>query len=130
MSRVNRVIQNISPSGTVKVDTFVLEIVKELADSMKGMPLIAEQKYNPDFLLMVCTILESVFKNSKGDKVDKMVVLMKVLEGIFSALTDPDKRIIKTIVEHLHSNKQIVKVTTGYYKKILKSVGFKKKWLF
>jgi len=127
MSRVQKVLENIGPTGSIKTDTFVLEIIKALSESIKGVPFLSEQKYNPDFLLMVCTILESVFKHSKSNKVDKFLMLLKVLEGIFTTLTEVDKRVIKNIVEHLHSTKQIVKVTTGYYKKLFKVFGSRKK---
>lgn len=75
-----------------------------LDEQLKQIPNIQAYKLSNQITLLVCEIIEYLFKvNSKKYKVDKKAMVKEILIPIFG-LTEDEIKIIDTQIEYLHGN--------------------------
>jgi hypothetical protein len=67
-------------------------------------------KVNPDVILLVANLLENLIKNKK---INKKQVLLDIFVQLYN-IQAPDRAIIETQIEFLHSNKSIKKLSKFY----------------
>lgn len=82
-------------------------LVQTIVMKVGGIPLVHELKLNPELTLLVCNIVENSVPSKK--KIDKEKLVTEALTSIFT-LTDDEQKAIKSQIEFLHDNKQIVKI--------------------
>jgi hypothetical protein len=70
----------------------------------------AKYKSNPDVILLVCNLLENLIKNKK---INKKQLLLDIFVQLYN-IQAPDRAIIETNIEFLHSNKSIRKLSKFY----------------
>jgi hypothetical protein len=70
----------------------------------------AKYKSNPDVILLVCNLLENLIKNKK---INKKQILLEIFVQLYN-IQAPDRAIIETNIEFLHSNKAIKKLSKFY----------------
>lgn len=88
------------------------QIIEAIDQKIKRLPNYAELKHNPELVLLVCNLLENSIDNRKSKiKVDKKLLVLKVLTATFN-YNEQDKKQIDQTIEFLHSNKRIKKVST------------------
>jgi hypothetical protein len=71
-----------------------------------------DQKYktNPDIILLVCNLIENIVKHKK---INKKQLLLDIFVQLYN-IQAPDRAIIESQIEFLHSNKAIKKLSKFY----------------
>jgi hypothetical protein len=115
----------VKPMNSLLLQQQVIQIITHVKKEFNGIDF-ATLKYDEQFILHVCEIVENIFTDKRIKKRKKELV-MKIICGIIPELTDEDKREIGEKIEFLHSNNVIKKVAghTQMWNKI-KSVFSKK----
>ena len=88
------------------------DLASYIADKLKEVPNLYENRCNPDLILYICNCIENnLNKNTiASSKVDKKALFFQILFKLIPIIPDSDKVIIDQILEHLHSSGQIAKV--------------------
>lgn len=87
------------------------EIKSKVVARLTDLKLIdTKYKTNPDIILLVCNLLENLIKNKK---INKKQLLLDIFVQLYN-IQPPDRAIIETQIEFLHSNKSIKKLSKFY----------------
>lgn len=110
-----------------------LELEKQLADTInekiKALPNYLDLKLHPQVILLCCMYIENCdFKKKSKIKLDKKSLAMRILQSIYT-YSEPEKKQIDTIIEHLHTNNDIKKISYAKKCSILAYEWIKKKLL-
>lgn len=96
---------------------FVTEnIIKEVTEKVKTIPNYHLLKNEVELLKFICNIIENmILKNKK--KIDKKDIVIKIFSLLFS-LTEPDKENLSKLIDFLHQNKLIKRLSLKKQTKI------------
>ena len=84
-------------------------LLNDVYDIIKTIPNISELKTDPEFLLLVCRIVECKMGKNKQN-IDKKDLVINILDKVFT-LTDGEKEIFKANIQFLYDNNKIKKVS-------------------
>jgi len=101
----------IQPKHRLKNSQTTSQLVAFIVEQLKDIQDLAKQKIEPEFIKYVCNLVENVFVDAKKNKVNKKEIVFQIIQKVIPILTEDDKKIIDGIIEFLHSNKQIKKVS-------------------
>jgi hypothetical protein len=82
-------------------------LVQTISIKVGAIPLVHDLRMNTELTLLVCNIVENSVPSKK--KIDKEKLVIEALTSIFT-LTDEEQKAIKSQIEFLYDNKQIVKI--------------------
>lgn len=85
-------------------------IVEVIKNKVKTIPNIEEQKYNPELMIFISSVLEQTMFDNKL-KGDKMEMLLSVYRHVFE-LTTLDEVIVRKVIEFMLDN-NLVKIERG-----------------
>ena len=108
-----------NPLKLVKLKRSLLEvtsyhsILKSILDHLNSMNIQNELKKDPEFILYVCRLVESVdIPKNTPHKVNKKQLVKDIFVSFFPELNnDMDLNHLDILIEFLHSNKKIVGVS-------------------
>lgn len=118
----------IKPAHSLKVKKLVVDISNLVKEELKDMSL-DRLKIDPDVILFIATQIENSFSKKKDasyEKIDKKKMFLEILKKLIPNIQPQEEEIIITILEHLHSNGRIKKVSTWKCMKGLSSFFLKK----
>ena len=86
---------------------FYNSLVQLIAVKIGAIPLVEDLRMNTELTLLVCNITENSVPSKK--KIDKEKLVVEALTKVFT-LTDDEQKTIKSQIEFLYDNKQIIKI--------------------
>jgi hypothetical protein len=98
-------------NGVLK-DVRLNEVVSRIVERLVELKLV-DRKYigDAEFILYMMNMIEHLV--AKKDGIDKKTVVLSIFKNHYSA-TEPELKMVESILEFLHSNKRVKKVS--YYK--------------
>lgn len=98
-------------NGVLK-DVRLNEVVSKIVERLVELKLI-DRKYvgDAEFVLYLMNLIEHLV--AKKDGINKKEIVLSIFKNHYGA-SDPELKIIDSMIEFLHSNKQVKKVS--YYK--------------
>lgn len=107
----------VKPKNLLKTLKRSGDIIQFVVDTLKDTPEIEKQKHNPDLILYICKVVENAFKKKtiSDNKINKKDTVIQIIKRLIPSITEADKVIIDTIIEHLHSSGRINKVNILKY---------------
>lgn len=105
-------VELVKPKNLLKNLKRTGDIIHLVLDTLKDLPDIDKQKYNPDLILYICKVVENSYdkKTLADEKVNKKEMVFNILKTLYPNISEADKVIIEGIIEHLHSSGRIKKV--------------------
>jgi thymidylate kinase len=105
-------VELVKPKNLLKNLKRTGDIIQVVLETLKDLPEIEKQKYNPDLILYICRIVENSYnkKSLSDEKINKKDMVFNILKKLYPNLSDADKVIIDGIIEHLHSSGRIKKI--------------------
>jgi len=88
-----------------QIETFIISAVKRIAD----IPNVATLKLNIELTSFICNIIENEII-SKKNKTDKKIIFFRIIQEIFTSLTEQEKKLLGDQIEYLLENNKIKKV--------------------
>ena len=89
-----------------KTETFIISAVAKIA----AIPNVATLKLDIELTSYVCNIIENEIVSSKKKSTDKKVIFFRIIQEIFTSLTEPEKKLLGDQIEYLLENGKIKKV--------------------
>ena len=117
--------QNLQPGNSILNLKLVSNIVTKIQSEFKDIGSLIDQKFNIDFIKLVCDEVEKVFIDAKTMKVNKKDVVFQILTKLFGALPPADQKVIDGIIEAIHSAGLIVQnieKKVPFIKKLVKQI--------
>lgn len=102
----------IQPKNSLKNSQTASQLVAHIVEELKDVSDLVKKKNDPEFIKYVCNLVENVFVEHKKQKVNKKEIALQIIQKVIPILTDDDKKVIDTIIEFLHSSKQIKRVSS------------------
>jgi len=99
----------INPKNSLLRDKKFGEIKDIILKRLQEFPSVSNYKFNNEFLLFACTLLEHLV--IKSDKISKKELLLEIYDVLFPSLTIEEKQQISSNIEFLLDNKQVKKVS-------------------
>ena len=92
----------------IKIDNIKSKIVERISkfDNLQSY------RNNQEIIVLICNSIEHLV--SKGTKIDKLDLAIRICNDLFVNLTDEEKENIKSIINFIHQNGFIKKIP--YYK--------------
>ena len=105
-------VELVKPKNLLKNLKRTGDIIQVILDTLKDLPDLEKQKYNPDLILYICRVVENSYdkKSLADEKINKKEMVFSILKKLYPSLNDNDKLVIDGIIEHLHSSGRIKKV--------------------
>lgn len=105
-------VELVKPKNLLKNLKRTGDIIQVILDTLKDLPDLEKQKYNPDLILYICRVVENSYdkKSLADEKINKKEMVFNILKKLYPSLNDNDKLVIEGIIEHLHSSGRIKKV--------------------
>lgn len=102
----------VKPKNLLKTLRRTGDVIQLVLDTLKDIPEIEKQKFNPDLILYICRVVENSYdKKSLADqKINKKEMVFSIVKKLYPSLTEVEKQTIDQIIEHLHSSGRIKKV--------------------
>lgn len=106
-------IELVKPKNLLKNLQRTGDIIDIVVAAAKKFPNLEKVKLNPSLAEFICNIIENAYDNKtvSDKKLNKKDILFSVYEKLFPGLSAAEKQQISDIVEDLHSNGRIVKIT-------------------
>ena len=90
-----------------KTETFIISAVTKIA----AIPNVTTLKLDIELTSYVCNIIENEIVSSKSkNKTDKKKIFFRIIQEIFTSLTEQEKKILSDQIEFLLENNKIKKV--------------------
>ena len=86
------------------------ELSKAIEAKIKLMPDFNDLKFDPDIILYICEIIENNIKQTETKSIDKKNIVINILQKCHT-FTAPELVILNKMIEFLHSNHLIKKIT-------------------
>ncbi len=105
-------VELVKPKNLLKNLKRTGDIIQVILDTLKDLPDLEKQKYNPDLILYICRVVENSYdkKSLADEKINKKEMVFSILKKLYPSLNDNDKLVIDGIIEHLHSSGRIKRV--------------------
>ena len=84
-------------------------LLNEVCEIIQTIPNVKELKTDPEFLLLVCRIIENKMGKNKQN-IDKKDLVISILDKIFT-LTEQEKEMFRSNIQFLYDNNKIKKVS-------------------
>jgi len=104
---------------TLKIHDQFNSILKDVYDIITKIPEYKELKDDPEFLTLICCLVENMMGKNKL-KIDKCDLVICIYDKLFS-ITDDEKDKLKPMIQYLWNNGKIKK--QKYYKLAFHYVG-------
>jgi len=83
-------------------------LIRKVSEQIKkDFGNILEVKFNVELISEICNCIEEVVKSENLQKVDKLDLFFKIYAGIFGAIPEAEKKLVKEVIEYLHNNDKI-----------------------
>ena len=90
-----------------QTETFIINAVKKICE----IPNVATLRLDIELTTYICNIIENEIIYSKKKKsTDKKVIFFRIIQEIFTSLTDQEKKILSDQIEYLLENNKIKKI--------------------
>ena len=106
----NNMLGKIKQNDKVKHLVKLAELSKSIVAKIQAMPELQEVKFDLDVILYVCDIIENNIKQTETKSIDKKQIVISILQKC-NPFTAPELIILNKMIEFLHSNHLIKKVT-------------------
>jgi hypothetical protein len=105
-------VELVKPKNLLKNLKRTGDVIQVILDTLKDLPDLEKQKYNPDLILYICRVVENSYDKKKlaDEKINKKEMVFSILKKLYPSLNDNDKLVIEGIIEHLHSSGRLKKV--------------------
>jgi len=93
-------------------------LIKHISNKIRAIPNYHLLKNEIELCKLICNMIENmIIKNNKGEKIDKQKIVVDIFSSIFS-LNEQEITDLKVLINFLHNNKLIKKISTyKYFKK-------------
>ena len=92
-----------------QIETLIINAVKKICE----IPNVATLKLDIELTCYICNIIENEIISSKKKKsttTDKKVIFFRIIQEIFTSLTEQEKKLLGDQIEYLLENGKIKKV--------------------
>ena len=86
------------------------ELSKSIIVKIQAMPDLPDLKLDLDVILYVCNLIENNIKQNENKSIDKKNIVINILQKCHT-FTAPELVILNKMIEFLHSNHLIKKIT-------------------
>jgi hypothetical protein len=106
----NNMLDKIKQNDKVKHLVKLAELSKSVVAKIQEMPELQELKFDLDVILYVCDVIENNIKQTETKSINKKQIVIGILQKC-NPFTAPELIILNKMIEFLHSNHLIKKVT-------------------
>ena len=89
-----------------QTETFIINAVKKICE----IPNVATLRLDIELTTYICNIIENEIVSKKKKSTDKKVIFFRIIQEIFTSLTEQEKKILSDQIEFLLENNKIKKV--------------------
>ena len=102
--------EKIKENDKIKHLNRLSELSKGVIEKVQAMPDLYELKLDLDIILYVCNIIENNIKQNETKSIDKKKIVVDIIQKC-TPLNPPEVLILNKMIEFLHSNHLIQKVS-------------------